>query len=405
MIRPVDHLRFSLRAILRQRFRTAMQLLAMAIGVLAVVLLTGIGEGGRRFVMAEFASLGSDVLIMLPGRKETTGGLPPLSGEGTRDITLEDAQSLQRISGITRIAPIVVGTSRLSVGGVSRESMVMGTNEAFVHIRNLTLRQGQWFTTREGRRSRPECILGSALRDDLFGPEKALGQWLNIADYRCRISGILADTGTGFGFDMSNVLLIPVDNAMQIFDTEGLFRIMMQVRNSDAIPALTTSIEQQMQVRHDGQLDITIITPDSLLSAFNQVLLVMTLAVTGIAAISLIVAGVLIMNMTLIGVAQRRAEIGLLKALGASSKEVRSLFVTESTLLASSGALLGIAIAEVFLFALRQRFPEVPFATPLWAIGAALLVAGVAGFLFSWIPAHRAANLPPVTALQSHAGK
>jgi putative ABC transport system permease protein len=161
MIRPVDHLRFSLRAILRQRFRTAMQLLAMAIGVLAVVLLTGIGEGGRRFVMAEFASLGSDVLIMLPGRKETTGGLPPLSGEGTRDITLEDAQSLQRISGITRIAPIVVGTSRLSVGGVSRESMVMGTNEAFVHIRNLTLRQGQWFTTREGRRSRRSASLAA----------------------------------------------------------------------------------------------------------------------------------------------------------------------------------------------------------------------------------------------------
>ena len=149
MIRLDDHFRFSLRAIVRQRFRTAMQLLAMAIGVLAVVLLTGIGEGGRRFVMAEFASLGSDVLIMLPGRKETTGGLPPLSGEGTRDITLEDAESLSRITGIDAIAAIVVGTSRLSAGGISRESMVMGTNQEFFKIRNLQLSQGQWFTTRE----------------------------------------------------------------------------------------------------------------------------------------------------------------------------------------------------------------------------------------------------------------
>lgn len=405
MIRLPDHFRFSFRAIVRQRFRTTMQLLAMAIGILAVVLLTGIGEGGRRFVMAEFASLGSDVLVMLPGRKETTGGLPPLSGEGTRDITLEDAEGLNRISGIKSIAPVVVGTSRLSSAGISRESLVMGTNDAFFHIRNLKLSQGQFFTTREGRRSRPECILGRTLRDELFGPDKALGQWLNIADYRCRISGVLADTGTGFGFDMSNMLLIPVDNAMQIFDTEGLFRILIQVRNNDTIPALTTEIEQYMQLRHDGQLDITIITPDSLLNAFNQVLLVMTLAVTGIAAISLIVAGVLIMNMTLIAVAQRRSEIGLLKALGASSREVRSLFVTESTLLAASGALLGIITAEALLFILRQRFPEVPFATPLWAIGAALLVAALSGFLFSWIPAHRAAKLPPVIALQSQAGK
>ena len=405
MMRLTDHFRFSFRAIVRQRFRTTMQLLAMAIGVLAVVLLTGIGEGGRRFVMAEFTSLGSDVLIMLPGRKETTGGLPPLSGEGTRDITLEDTESLRRINGIDDIAAIVVGTAHLSTAGISRESMVIGTNQAFFKIRNLQLSQGQWFTTREGRRSRPECVVGSRLRDELFGPNKALGQWLNIADYRCRISGILADSGTGFGFDMGDVLLIPVDNAMQIFDTEGLFRVMLQVRNTETIPALITAIENQMQTRHDGQLDITIVTPDSLLNAFNQVLLIMTLAVTGIAAISLIVAGVLIMNMTLIGVAQRRTEIGLLKALGASSREVRSLFVTESTLLATSGAVLGIVLAQILLFALRQRFPEVPFATPLWAIAAALFVAGSAGFLFSWIPAHRAASLPPVTALQSQAGK
>lgn len=405
MMRLTDHFRFSFRAIVRQRFRTAMQLLAMAIGVLAVVLLTGIGEGGRRFVMAEFTSLGSDVLIMLPGRKETTGGLPPLSGEGTRDITLEDAESLRRINGIDDIAAIVVGTARLSTAGISRESMVIGTNQAFFKIRNLQLSQGQWFTTREAQRSRPECVIGSRLRDELFGPAKALGQWMNIADYRCRITGILADSGTGFGFDMGDVLLVPVDNAMQIFDTEGLYRVMLQVRNTETIPALITAIENQMQTRHDGQLDITIITPDSLLSAFNQVLLIMTLAVTGIAAISLIVAGVLIMNMTLIGVAQRRREIGLLKALGASSKEVRSLFVTESTLLACSGAVLGILLAEAALFALRLRFPEVPFSAPIWAMGAALFVAGSSGFLFSWIPAHRAANLPPVTALQSLGGK
>ena len=160
-----------------------------------------------------------------------------------------------------------------------------------------------------------------------------------------------------------------------------------------------------MKLRHDGQLDITIVTPDSLLSAFNNVLLIMTFSVAGIAAISLLVAGVLIMNMTLIGVAQRRAEIGLLKALGASSKEVRLLFITEATLLATSGAVLGMLIAEFILWGLRFKFPEVPFATPLWASVSAIGVSAIAGILFSWIPAQKAAKLPPVLALQAQAGK
>ncbi|MEK9714011.1 MAG: ABC transporter permease, partial [Thalassolituus sp.] len=231
MIRLQDHLTFTLRSVTRQRFRTTMQLVAMAIGVLAVVLLTGIGEGGRRFVMAEFASLGNDVLVMLPGRKETTGGLPPLTGEGTRDITLEDAQNLLRISGVKSIAPIVVGTSRLSISGLSRDSLVLGTTQDFFTIRDLNFSQGQAYKTREGSRSRAECTLGATLRDELFGPRRALGEWINVGDYRCRVTGVLTDSGTGFGFDMSNALIVPVDNAMQIFNTEGLFRVMIQIEN------------------------------------------------------------------------------------------------------------------------------------------------------------------------------
>jgi len=400
MIRPQDHLLFTWRAISRQRFRTTMQLLAMAIGVLAVVLLTGIGEGGRRFVMAEFASLGNDVLIMLPGRKETTGGLPPLTGEGTRDITLEDAHSLQRISGVHRIAPLVVGTSLLGSGGLSRDSLVMGTTSEFFALRHLTFSQGQAFVTREGSRSRAECVLGATLRDDLFGPKRALGQWINVDDYRCRVSGVLADSGTGFGFDMSGALMLPIDNAMQLFNTEGLFRVMIQVEQPDQLASLTSTIEQHMTIRHDGQLDITLLTPDSLLNTFNSVLLMMTFAVAGIAAISLLVAGVLIMNMTLIGVAQRRAEIGLLKALGASAHQVRLLFISEATLLAASGALLGMAVAELLLWFLRSQFPEVPFATPLWASASALGLSALSGIFFSWLPSHKAAQLPPVLALQ-----
>mgnify|MGYP000979423340 CR=1 FL=1 len=187
--------------------------------------------------------------------------------------------------------------------------------------------------------------------------------------------GILADTGTGLGINMSDALIIPVANAMQLFNTEGLFRVMIDVRSVQAIPALISNIEQQMTMLHDGQLDVTVTTPDSLLAAFDNILLVLTLAIAGIGGISLIVAGVLIMNMTVISVSQRSAEIGLLKALGASSNEVKALFITEAAMLAVCGATLGLAIAELCLWLARQQFPDVPFNAPWWASITAVGVA------------------------------
>lgn len=400
-----DHLRFSLIAITRQRFRTIMQLVAMAIGVLAVVLLTGIGEGGRQYVLAEFSALGKDTIILLPGRKETSGGMSPLSGEGTRNITLDDAISLLRLRNIERIAPLIANNTSISAGNRSRESLIIGTNAAFFTIRQLDVRQGKILADIPLNQTQPDCVIGAQLKNELFGPRVAIGQWLKFLDYRCRIIGILADTGTGLGMNMSDALIIPVANAMQLFNTEGLFRVMIDVRSVQAIPTLISTIEQHMTVRHDGQLDVTVVTPDSILAAFDNILLVLTLAIAGIGGISLIVAGVLIMNMTVISVSQRSAEIGLLKALGASSHEVKILFITEAAMLAICGAALGLASAEVCLWLARQQFPDIPFHAPWWASATAVGVAAGTGLLFAWLPARRAAAQAPVLALQKRGGK
>ncbi|WP_430462722.1 ABC transporter permease [Thalassolituus sp. LLYu03] len=405
MIRTADQLAFASRALLRQRFRTLMQLIAMSIGVLAVVLLTGMGEGGRQYVLGEFSALGKDILIMLPGRKETSGGMPPMTGEGTRDITLQDAESILRLPDVEQIAPLVVGQSEISRGARARESLVLGANAAFFTIRQIKLARGQMLPDIPLDQPSPVCVIGETLRQELFSAESALGSWVDVDAYRCRVIGILADTGTGLGMNMSEALILPVASAMQIYNTEGLFRVMIDVRVAQDMKNLIPRVEQIMRERHDGQLDVTLITPDSILRAFDNILSILTLAIAGIGAISLFVAGVLIMNMTLITVSQRTAEIGLLKALGASSQEVRSLFVLEAVMLSLFGGLLGLTLAQLCLWGARLKFPDIPFAAPLWASSSALLIAVVCGLLFSWIPASRAAAMAPVLALAHQNGK
>lgn len=398
-MRLQDQLLFNLRSLSRQRFRTLMQLIAMAVGVFSVVLLTGLGEGGRQFVMAEFSVLGNDILIVMPGRKETTGGMPPLTG-GTRDITLQDAQALARLRNVDGIAPLVMGKAEVNYAGRNRESLIIGANSEFIKMRHLTIQQGQGLPDIAIDQARPACIIGPELKSELFAAKPALGQWLKMAGSRCRVVGILADSGTGLGFDMNNALIIPVASSMQLFDTQGLYRLMIDVHSLAGMHKLAEEVERVMQKRHDGELDITVITPASLLSAFDDILAVITLAISAIGGISLFVAGVLIMNMTLISVSQRTAEIGLLKALGASSKQVRILFVSEALILCFVGSLIGIVGAEFLLWLARQQFNDIVFIAPWWASILALLVALTCGLLFSWLPAKRAANLPPVEALR-----
>lgn len=394
-----DQFLFSIRALSRQRFRTLMQLIAMSIGVFSVVLLTGLGEGGRQFVMAEFSVLGKDVLIIMPGRKETSGGMPPLTG-GTRDITLQDAQSLARLRNVERIAALVVGKAEASYGGRNRETLIMGANVDFFSIRNLHIQQGHTLPDIPLDQARPICVIGPELKYELFSAQPALGQWIKVAGSRCQVIGILAAAGTGLGFDMNSALIMPVASSMQLFNTQGLFRIMVDVRSVASMAKLSRQIEQVMQQRHDGQLDITVITPASVLSAFDDILAMITLAIAGIGGISLFVAGVLIMNMTLISISQRTAEIGLLKALGASSKQVRLLFVTEALMLCLAGSLLGIACAELLLWLVGTQVNNLAFVAPWWASTLALMVALGCGLIFSWLPARKAASLPPVEALR-----
>jgi putative ABC transport system permease protein len=374
-------------------------LLAMAIGVASVILLTALGEGARLYVMREFASLGTNLLIVLPGRSETTGGPPPLLGETPRDLTLEDALSLKRSSAIRRVAPITVGSAPVSWKDRNREVTILGSTPELFDIRHLSMAQGRFIPSGDPTRGSAECVVGYNLKKELFGNRSALGEWARIGDRRFRVIGVLAKKGQSLGLDMGDVVVIPVASAQALFNTSALFRIMVQARGRDAIPQAKKAILSIIRARHEGEEDITVITQDALLATFDRIFKALTLSVAGIAGISLAVAGILIMNVMLIAVSQRITEIGLLKAVGSPGRQILSLFLSESVILSIIGAAIGIVIAFFATWVLARAFPSFPITVPIWALGAAAGVSVLTGLVFGVLPARRAANLDPVKAL------
>lgn len=392
-------LRFVLGALRGYRLRTALMLLAMAIGVAAVVVLTALGEGARRFVIGEFASLGTHLLIVLPGRSETRGGAPPLFGETARDLTIDDALALARSRAVKRIAPIAVGTASVSYGRRDRDSIIIGSTEEFLTIRHLQMGQGRFLPPDDPQHAAPICVLGAKIRQELFGGRTALGEWVRIGDRRYRVIGVLASEGRTIGIDIEEVVVVPVASALALFNTASLFRVLVEARTREAVAEARESIREIIRARHEGEDDVTIITQDAVLSTFDRILRALTLTVAGIAAVSLAVAGILIMNVMLVAVAQRTGEIGLLKALGASRRTIERLFVAEAGLLSCLGALVGFAIGEAGAWVIGRLYPALPVGTPWWAVAAALAVALTTGLVFGVLPARRAARLDPVRAL------
>ncbi len=403
-MRLTDQIHFNWQLFHGHRVRTVLMLVAVAIGVASVIMLTSLGEGARRYIDREFSSLGNRLLIVFPGRKETTGGGPPVYGTAPRDLTLEDALALGRVRDIRQIAPIIAGTALVARDSRDREVITIGTTRGFFEVRQLTVGAGAILPARADFEAMAICVLGAKLKNELFGNRSAVGEWVRIGDRRMRVIGVLGERGESLGLDMRDLVIIPVRTAEQLFNTQGLFRLMLELREGASETETQDHLRAVIRDRHEGEDDITIVSQDSIIAAFNNILTTLTLAIGAIAAISLLVAGILIMNISLISVTQRRQEIGLLKALGASGRQVRTLFLGESLLLVSLGSLLGIAFALLVVSLLATIWPDFPLAPPLWAIPAAVITALLSGLFFSWLPAKRAAALDPVLAMRGVVG-
>jgi len=396
-----DVIQFAFHAMRGYRTRTYLMLLAMAIGVASVVLLTSLGEGARLYVTQQFSTLGTNLLIVLPGRSETTGGMPPIMGETPRDLTLQDVIALQKSRHVKQLAPIVVGAAPVSYQQLEREVMIMGSTASLLSVRQLKLSRGQFLPELEISRASAVCVLGYTLNKELFGNLSSLGKWVRVSEYRCRVIGVLEEEGMSLGMDMGDVLIMPAASAQSLFNINSVFRVLVEAHGQDVMDKAKKDVIEIIRTRHDGEDDITVLSQDALLNTFDRILTALTYSLGGIAAISLLVAGIMIMNVMLVATAQRTAEIGLLKALGAPRKQILLLFLTESACLSLMGAMLGLFFGLAGNWVLQLYFPEFPFTAPEWALWVAVGVALGTGILFGLLPARHAANLDPVLALSS----
>ena len=404
-MKPLDTTQFSLQALRRYPLRTSMLLLAIAIGVAAVVMLTAVGEGARRYVTGQFQSLGTNLLIVLPGKSDTAGGggiEGLLIGETARELTLQDTLAIAKLARVRQVTPVVIGAGTASTRARVRDITVVGTSEPMASIQHWTIGLGRFLPPGELDVANPVCALGYTVAHEFYDEESPVGQWLRIGDARCRVVGVLAQQGLSGGFKVDETVILPVANAQQIFNTSAVFRILVEATSRDAVKPAKADIVALIKARHAGTEDITVVTQDALVSTFDTIFGMITAGLAAIAAISLIVAGVLIMNVMLVAVSQRTAEIGLLKAVGARNRQIIALFLTEAACLSLLGAIVGLGIGMAGSWALTLAFPVLDFSAPRWASASAVGVAIASGLLFGILPARRAAGLDPVLALMKH---
>jgi len=399
-MRLPDITRFAWRSLAGYRTRTLLMMLAMSIGVAAVVVLTSLGEGARRYVRNQFETLGTNLIIVIPGRAETVGGSSGLiSGRTPRDLTLDDALALRRVRGVTRVVPINIVSGEVWWNGRRRDVPVIGTSSELKEFWDLDVAQGRFLPPQDPRRATPLCVIGANVCRELFGTHRAVGEWIRVGDRRFRIAGVLARRGQMLGLDIDELAIIPVASAQALFNLPSLLRIGVKTDVRENVRRIREDVRRVLRERHDGEEDVTILTEDAVANTFDRILLALTLALGGIASISLGVAGILIMNVMLIAVSQRTSEIGLLKAIGASPSQIRFLFFAEAVALSGVSAIVGSILGQLGSFAIRKLYPSLPAYAPLWAAFAALATALVTGIAFSVLPARRAARLDPALAL------
>ncbi|HVS01835.1 MAG TPA: ABC transporter permease, partial [Thermoanaerobaculia bacterium] len=391
-----DLLSLAVGAVLAHRLRSFLSLLGIAIGIAAVILLTSIGEGTRRFMLEQFSQFGTNLLAINPGKSETLG-VPGVLGGTTRKLSIADAEALARLPGIDRVLPVTFGTGRVEHGGLGRSVNIYGITPEMGPVWKFQPQVGGFWPAGDPERAYPMAILGVRLQRELFGDQNPLGRWVRIGGHRFRVVGVMEPKGSFLGMDLDDTAFVPVASAMRLFNQDELLEIDVLYHHPE--PVVVERVRALLTARHGGNEDFTIITQEAMLEVFGNVMDVITMAVGAIAGISLVVGAVGILTMMWIAVGERTPEIGLLRALGATRRQVRALFLAEASALAVLGGVLGLAAGLGLGGILRLLIAGLPVHTPLRFVLAALAVSLTTGLLAGALPAHRAAALDPIEAL------
>ncbi len=393
-----DILRLAWQAVWFHRQRSALTMLGILIGIASVILLTSIGEGVRVYVLSQFTQFGTTLVAIAPGRIETTG-LPGALGTTIHPLTLADAAALERVRGVERVVPVIAGTAPVEQGGKTRNTFVYGVTAAAPDVWRMRVRGGRFLPVADSDQTAPVAVLGPKLKRELFGEANCLGEHVRISGERFLVIGLMEPKGQFLGFDIDDSAYIPVASAMQMFNRDALHEIDVLVANASMIDSVAGRMRNLLIERHGQEEDFTITTQTGMLETLDRIIRIVSLAVGGIGAISLLVGSIGILTILWISVNERTSEIGLARAVGATSSQVLWLFLSEAALLSTLGGILGVATGLGLAQVLHYYVPALPVQTPVEYVFLALVTSLAVGIASGLLPARRAASLDPVVAL------
>ncbi len=398
----VNALILALREIRRNLLRSFLTVLGVVIGVAAVITMVTLGNGATRMVSDQISSLGSNLVILRPGQRLGPGR----DTAGAPRFKLADAEAIEhQISGLNAVAPVTSQGVTLVAGNNNWSSSVAGSTNAYLAAGNWRLGGGRDFTPEEERAGKAVCILGATVRKELFGTQNPLGGAVRVKGFSCEVVGLLAAKGQGaMGMDQDDVVLMPLATVQRrLTGNQDVSTIMISLRDGTDAAQAMKRVESLMRERRklaDGDdNNFNLMDTKQIAEALSGTVRTMTGLLGAVAAVSLLVGGIGIMNIMLVSVTERTREIGIRLAIGALEHEVLLQFLTEAVVLSGLGGLVGVALALVACVGLSAVM-TLPF---LFNPGINLLAFGVSaaiGVVFGFVPARRAARLDPIEALR-----
>ena len=394
-------IRLALESLAANKFRALLTMLGMVIGVSSIVLLVSIGAGAKNYIFREFEGLGTNLIVVQPGKTDRKTPLGPPIGAAQHKMTVADVTALEkRALNLEAVSGLVFGTASIKYEESIANVSIFGANEAFLQILNLRVGLGAYFTREEDEFGRRVIVLGWQVAHDLFGDELPLGRQVRVNQAEFRVIGVMARTGSKLGFDFDTFCIMPTRAALRVFNDDKLFGIRAKARSRASLNDAVSEITAILKERRQGEEDFTVETQLSMMESMETILNMLTYVLAGIATISMLVAGIGIMNIMLVNVAERTSEIGIRRAVGARRRDILMQFLTEAVTLALFGGAIGLGISAVITHAVFFFLPTFDMRAPGWILAGAFSLSLLVGVVFGVWPARRAARVETLEALR-----